>query len=212
MVELEIPDRLSIATYLISYYNYFKDKEPVTTPTNNISTVVTTPTNNCIEPTTIKPITTANQSSNHSDSQLKPIKASSGNPPLTKSISSPLAPSTTLNKLSDGITKLQNKEKQGGIPNRPPPPMTTPNKRPLVPSISTGSTPVTTPSAPVTTPSSVTRGRKSKFAATEPVVAMETDHLKPPISNGPPPKVPMGIVGGVLIFIVLNFLYLYYFR
>ena len=201
MIELEIPDKLSIATYLISYYNYFKDKQPVTTPTNN---VVTTPTDNNVT-TPANNIEPVKQNIKHDNINRQPNKpnTSPNRLPLTKTVSSPVTQDNASSKLSDGLVKLHKKEMAAGVsPSRSRATPSSPIKKPLVPSASIDP-------AMLTTPSPVARGRKQKFVAKP--VATETDTSKP-TSDGPPQKVPISVVGGVLIFIIINIIYLYYFR
>ena len=230
MVELEIPDKLSIATYLISYYNYFKDMQPATATNNNAisnpnvglatsqqqNTSTNTkqqnvfPANNRQDVLpTVKQTTPPEWDKKSSPQHVKkPHPLPTPKQQLSKAVSSPsVSKESAVSKLSEGLMKLQKSESTVGIPPHPCPPTA-----PLSPvkKATESASPVDSASS---SPSKlVPRGRKQKFSSNAETVAKEKDYLKP-ANGGPPPKVPipLALVGGVILFIVINFIYLYYF-
>ncbi len=196
MVAMEIPDKLSIATYLITYYNYFKDKLPAVT--GNAPPIKTTPpTNGNAPPNKTTPPTNGNVAAIHvqKETPSKPLPPPSQTTPTNDE---------AVNKLSKALANIQRKETDSGGYHGNKPAMPTAVKKPLVPTTSLDHTPSATPPSI----NKSVRGRKQKFTSVEPV-ATETN--KP--TTAPPPKVsiPISLVGGVLLFVLINMLYLYYF-
>ena len=191
---MEIPDKLSIATYLITYYNYFKDKQPAVT--GNAPTNKTTPPTN--ENSSSKRATPVNSVAvNHGQKETTPTPSKPLPPPSQTTPTNDEA----VNKLSRALANIQHKETDSGYHGN----------KPVVPALvkkprSTSSLDHTPSVTPPSINKSTVRGRKQKFI--EPV-ATETN--KP--TTAPPPKVsiPISLVGGVLLFVLINMLYLYYF-
>ena len=248
MIELEVPDKLSIATYLISYYNYFKDKKPATPnilpqPTQdepvNKNTPPYYPQQHANKPTTatvsnnkpmvksnnlrqtsstpaIKPLLTKTVSDTSNSSPLLHKSASSSSAMLPQSTNATTNNTAAVSKLSEGILKLQRKE-MSRVPASDPTPAAmplSPVKKPLVPV-----SPVDSTHSPTSaTPSKFgARGRKQKFSdgntekesnKSQPATGLTTAGATRP----PKVPIPISVVGGVLLFVLINILYIWFFQ
>lgn len=189
MVQLAIPDKLSIATYLISYYNYFKDMQPAPLKKTKID-----------NEENVKPVLTKIGSPERPRKQPgAPLKStqptsttSPTKPALGKTVSSPLLPPVktvrqqqqqqqhemAVSKVSSAISALQKKE---NLPSN-----NIPSKSPFISSKSVDDSPVSGGVG--------VRGRKTKFTPSkqeiEEPVAMDTgDSGKLGVNNERPLKV-----------------------
>lgn len=156
MVDLNVPDKLSIATYLSTYYNYFKNIQPA--PGTPPGSQKPTGDNKINVPAKAE----SPERSNKNESKISPAKA-----PLSKT-SSPLLPPSK----PAGAWKKNNQSESESSSSKTTPaptPSTAANQGPVLPATNQ--------------PTTGTRGRKQKFtpAADTPVATETATNIEPPL-------------------------------
>ncbi|XP_064406505.1 MICAL-like protein 2 [Halichondria panicea] len=102
MVSLAVPDKLSIATYLSLYYNYFKDKTPAKAGSQGVKTATTNETAPSPKRSKVEPIKKAMSSPSLKDKENTPFKTHPSSqinpPPLVKTSPTKPVASTAVHK------------------------------------------------------------------------------------------------------------------
>lgn len=200
MVDLRIPDKLSIATYLISYHNYFKEMTPAAVNSSKVNNVNQAPPNKVV-----------NQSEQAS---VQPPVNNNNINKFKHATSSPILPPD----------KPAGTWRRGGVSNGTTPTTTsevtsTESTPPVKPSVTN------TKSVPILGVGGAgggVVGRKPKFGNStnvkqeDPPVAMETDKESTPVvkATQPPKKVDQNflftISFAIILFVLANLVYMYY--